>query len=64
MLFDPEKKTRFNDDTIVFTDETQEAESRCRKIAEKLEERGNPVRHIGVKKRGKTHRCIQEWEAK
>lgn len=64
MLFDPEKKTRIDNDTRVFTSDSSEARRQCEEIAENLQKKGHVVRNIGVKKnrRGTLHNCIQEWE--
>ena len=64
MLFDPEKKTRIDEDTRVPTGDAREALRMCRDEVEKEKRKGNVVRHLGVKKNrsGRSHQCIQEWE--
>ena len=64
MLFDPEKKARLDDNTLVRTGNSERAQSECRKIVEFLQEKGQVVEHVGVRKNKsrRSHQCIQRWE--
>ena len=60
MLFDPEKPTVIDADTVVITDSRRDAQRKCREIAEIEQQRGEVCEYLDMlpSKSGKSYRCV------
>ncbi|NEP76421.1 hypothetical protein [Okeania sp. SIO2G5] len=64
MLFDPEKPTRIDTDTLIPTKDKKEAYRRCREKADEYCRMGEVCELCGVipSTTGKSHKCVFKFE--